>query len=230
MARELVLDALTKRYGTGPPVLDGVSRTFSPGRLTLLVGPNGAGKTTLLHLLSVQAFPTSGTVHYGSLNIHEKPYKYLTHVGIVHAGSDLPEHLTAVELLEWVLRSRTRWSEDASTRLHVLLDRLGLEDQRDDLIGTYSSGMVQKTQVAAAVVAEPDVLLMDEPLRSLDAATTEVTVGLVREFVENGGLAVVASHIRDDLVPIADDVMEMGIPPFDASVAPASDEASSPPV
>lgn len=210
MASALTLDVLTKRYGDGPPVLSDVSRTFSPGTLTLLVGPNGAGKTTLLRLLSVQAFPTSGSVHYGSLDVYQNPYEYLAHVGIVHAGSELPEHLTAVELLKWILRSRGKGEASDGDRLHDLLDQLGLDDQREDLIGTYSSGMVQKTQVAAALVPDPDVLLMDEPLRSLDASTTEATIGLVRDFVRDGGLAVVASHIHDDLVPIADDVLELG--------------------
>ena len=71
MADTLTLEGLTKRYGDGPPVLDGRSQSMAPGTLTLLVGPNGAGKTTLLRLLSVQAYPTGGTVCYGSLNVHD---------------------------------------------------------------------------------------------------------------------------------------------------------------
>lgn len=210
MASALALDGLTKRYGDGPPVLENLSRTFAPSTLTLLVGPNGAGKTTLLRLLSVQAYPTSGTVHYGSLEVHAYPYRYLRRVGVVHAGAQLPEHLTALELLEWILRSRGRWTEEVSGRMHDLLDRLHLGEQRADLIGTYSSGMVQKTQVAAALVAAPEVLLMDEPLRSLDTATTEAVVDLVRRFVEKDGLAVVASHLTDELAPLADDVLRLG--------------------
>lgn len=205
----LTLDALTKRYGDGPAVLEELSRAFSPGTLTLLVGPNGAGKTTLLRLLSVQAYPTSGTVRYGDLDVHAQPYRYLQQVGVVHAGTQLPEHLTAVELLEWILRSRGRWTENASDRIDDLLDLLHLGEQRADLIGTYSSGMVQKMQVAAALVSEPEVLLMDEPLRSLDRATTDATVDLLQSFVADGGLAVVASHSTDNLAPFADDVLRL---------------------
>ena len=211
MAASLVLDALTKRYSDGPPILGGLSRSFAPGTLTLLVGPNGAGKTTLLRLLAVQAYPTSGTVHYGDLDVHAHPYRYLQHVGLVHAGPELPEHLTAVELLEWILRSREQWgSAGGDARIAAVLDRLRLDERRSNLIGTYSSGMVQKAQVAAAFVAEPAVVLMDEPLRSLDTATTEATVDLIDEFVADGGLAIVASHLTDALRPLADEVVCLG--------------------
>lgn len=211
MAASLTIETLTKRYGDGPPVIDELSWSVSPGTLALLVGPNGAGKTTLLRLLSVQAYPTSGSVRYGALDVHDEPYRYLQDVGLVHAGPHLPEHLTAVELLEWILRSRGQWTEDKSpARIADLLDHLQLDERRSNLIGTYSSGMVQKAQVAAAFVAEPEVVLMDEPLRSLDAATTEATVDLLRAFIDDGGLAVVASHQTEALRPLADEVLQLG--------------------
>jgi ABC-2 type transport system ATP-binding protein len=212
MASSLVLDDVTKRYGDGPAVLDGLSRTVEPGTLTLLVGPNGAGKTTLLRLLSVLAYPTIGTVRYGDLDVHAHPHRYLRQVGIVHADAQLPEHLTAVELLEWILRSRDRWDGDSPDRISGLLGRLRLDERRENLIGTYSSGMTQKTQIAAALVAEPDVLLMDEPLRSLDTATADATVELIDQFVAEGGLAVVASHLTDSLADRATATLALGDP------------------
>lgn len=210
MASPLVLDSVTKRYGDGPSVLDGLTRTFEPGTLTLLVGPNGAGKTTLLRLVSVLSYPTSGTVYYGDLDVHAHPYRYLAHVGLVHADAQLPEHLSAVELLEWVLRSRTSWTEDAPARIDTLLSQLQLDERRENLIGTYSSGMTQKTQIAAALVAEPEILLMDEPLRSLDTATADATVDMLEAFVADGGLAVIASHSTDTLTPLADATLTLG--------------------
>ncbi len=210
MGSVLTLDDVTKRYGDGPAVIDDRTHTFEPGSLTMLVGPNGAGKTTLLRLLSVLAYPTTGAVRYGDLNIHVQPHRYLQHVGLVHAGTQLPEHLTAVELLEWILRSRNCWHDAAPDRIATLLNRLHLDDRRSNLIGTYSSGMTQKTQIAAAVVAEPTVLLMDEPLRSLDTATTEATIDLLEQFVDDGGLVIVASHLTDALAPLADATLALG--------------------
>jgi ABC-type multidrug transport system, ATPase component len=210
MASSLVLDDVTKRYGDGPPVLDGLNRTFTPGTLTLLVGPNGAGKTTLLRLLTVLGHPTRGTVRYGELDVHAAPYRYLQDVGIVHADSQLPQHLTAVELLEWILRSRDAWTDTSPDHIDTLLNRLRLDERRGNLIGTYSSGMAQKAQIAAAFVAEPSVLLMDEPLRSLDTATADATVDLIDRFVDDGGLAVIASHLTDALAPLADATFSLG--------------------
>ena len=212
MASPLVLTDVTKRYGDGPAVLDGLSHRFTPGTLTVLVGPNGAGKTTLLRLLSVLAYPTTGTVQYGDLDVHAYPHRYLAHVGLVHAEVGLPEHLTAPELMEWILRSRGGWADDGPNRISALLDRLQLDERRSNHIGTYSSGMTQKAQIAAALIAEPDVLLMDEPLRSLDTSTTEATVELIENFVADGGLAVVASHLTDALAPLADDTLSLGAP------------------
>jgi ABC-2 type transport system ATP-binding protein len=210
MASSLVLDDVTKRYGDGPAVLDGLSRSFAPGTLTVLVGPNGAGKTTLLRLLSVLSYPTTGTVRYGDLDVHAHPYRYLRHVGLVHAGPQLPEHLSAVEVLEWILRSRGAWTDDAPARIDALLSRLRLDERRTNLVGTYSSGMAQKAQIAAALVARPDVLLMDEPLRSLDTETVDAAVALLENFVADGGLAVVASHLTDALTPMADATLALG--------------------
>ena len=210
MASSLVLDDVTKRYGDGPAVLEDLTHTFAPGTLTLLVGPNGAGKTTLLRLLSVLAYPTTGTVRYGDLDVHAHPHRYLTDVGLVHADAQLPEHLTAPELLEWILRSRGRWTESAPDRIDALLTHLRLDERRTQLVGTYSSGMLQKTKIAAALVAAPDAVLMDEPLRSLDTDTADATVDLLADFVADGGLAVIASHLTDALAPLADATLALG--------------------
>ena len=209
MNHSLVLDHVTKRYGDGDPVIEDLSHTFPSGSLTLLAGPNGSGKTTLLRLLSVLSYPTEGRIRYGDLVAHEHPYRYLKHVGIVHASAQLPEHLTAVELLEWIARSRGTWEADGADRLHAMLDRLHLDERRAALLRTYSSGMVKKTQIAAAFLARPRVVLMDEPLRSLDTATTTATLDLLTEFVDGGGVAIVASHITTALQEHADAVLSL---------------------
>ncbi len=205
----LVIADLTKRYGRGPAVLDGLSVTFQPGAVTALLGPNGSGKTTLLRLLTAQAFPTAGSVRYGESDIHQHPHRWLRHVGVVHDQNALPGYLSAVELLEWVLRARGGRGEGAPQRIERLLDSVRLDERRHQLIGTYSSGMTKKAQWAAALVAEPEVLLMDEPFRGLDTASTEAARDLLRRHRERGGLALVSTHLAA-LGDLADATLELG--------------------
>jgi ABC-2 type transport system ATP-binding protein len=129
---------------------------------------------------------------------------------MVHAEPELPTHLSAVELLTWVLRSRNRWDAAGPARINELLDALALDERRDNLIGTYSSGMLQKTQVAAALAPRPAVLLLDEPLRSLDTASSDAATDLLRAFKNDGGLVVIASHLNDALQQLVDDTIALG--------------------
>jgi len=208
----LVLKQLTKRYGQGEAVLSNLSWTFEPGTATGLVGPNGSGKTTLLRLLATLAFPTEGTVHYGELNIHERPYRFLAHVGLVYAEPELPAHLSAEELLTWILRERGQHDADSDARIARLLDTVRLDERRANLIGTYSSGMLQKTQVAAALIAEPHVLLMDEPFRGLDTESTAAVFDLLARFKQDGGLVVVSSHDHTLIDDLCDALLDMRAP------------------
>ena len=218
MAAALVAHAVTKQYGSQAPVIEDFSHSFDPGTLTVLTGPNGSGKTTLMRLLSVLATPSEGTVTYGDLVIHDTPHRYLQHVGIVHAEAVLPEQLTAVELLEWVMRSRNAWpgsdgnADKGEAVVSSWLDRLDLDERRHQRIATYSSGMVKKTQIAAALVSDPDVLLMDEPLRSLDDQARTATLDALTSFRDAGGLAVVASHLTDDLLQQTDERLQLTAP------------------
>ena len=210
----LRLDTVAKRYGNGPFVLDGLTHVFAPGTATALVGPNGAGKSTLLRLLAALAVPTEGHVRYeapeGVLDVHRAPYRYLRHVGIAHDEAELPAFLTAEELLAWIARERGTWDAEAPARHAALLDAVRLDERRRAALGTYSSGMRRKAQVAAALVGRPSVLLLDEPLRGLDAEATEAVLALLIAFRGAGGLVVVSSHRRDLLDRLCDDTLALG--------------------
>lgn len=203
----LVLDSVGKRYGRGAFVLRNLSYTFSPGNGHALIGPNGSGKTTLLRLLTCLAYPSEGSIRYGDLDVHAEPYKYLAHVGVVHDGAGLPEHLSAVEILAWILRSRT--GEAPESRIHEILQAVNLDERRNERIGTYSTGMRQKTQLAAALVARPSVLLLDEPFRGLDFDTVDAALSLLADFKHAGGLLIFSSHSQQALDFLADDRLNM---------------------
>jgi ABC-type multidrug transport system ATPase subunit len=206
-ARRLEVHAVGKRYGRREYVIRGLSKAFEPGTATALLGPNGSGKTTLLRLLTCLSFPTEGRVTYGDLDIHRRPYRYLGEVGILHDGAALPEHLSAEEVLAFVLRARTGGVDDA--RVAAVLDAVLLDERRQEPVGTYSTGMRQKTQLAAALVARPPVLLLDEPFSGLDDETTSAALGLLRQFKAAGGLLLFSSHQEATVDALADDRLEM---------------------
>lgn len=202
------LNEITKQFKAGKPVFASVNETFRKGEFIGLTGPNGSGKTTFLRLLSVNSFPTSGRILYKNMNIHENPQAYLKDVGLVHDQESLPVHLSAVELLEWVLRSRNLWSESSEKDVNDMFDRLSLLDDRNEKIGTYSTGMRKKTQVAAAFIIRPKVLILDEPLRGLDSSTRGRVEKMLVEAKSGGALILMASHTADVEADFIDRILE----------------------
>lgn len=204
----LRFEDVTKQYRAGKVVFTNITTAFNPGDAVLLTGPNGSGKTTFLKLISVNTFPTKGTLIYGNLNIHEKPYLFLKHVGLVHDEEALPQHMSAVELLEWVLRARKLWDEGAEGKISAIFDHLELDESRYDEIGTYSTGMRKKAQIAAAFITEPSVLVLDEPLRGLDQSATVKVKELFHQAVDRKAILLMASHAERDKDGIFQKVME----------------------
>lgn len=206
----LAVEAVSKRYPGADWVLYDLSHTFAAGTATGLVGPNGSGKSTLLRILSTLSPPTSGAVRHGSLDVHRQPHRYLASVGVVHDRPDLPGYLTAVETLEWIARERGVWDETSATWHSALLDAVLLDERRDQLTRTYSSGMTRKTQLAVALAACPSVLLLDEPFRALDTQATEVALDLLAAFRDRGGLVILSSHRADLLDRLCDTRLDLG--------------------
>lgn len=204
----LQINKLTKQFKAGFPVFSNITASFDEGKVIGIIGPNGSGKTTFLRILSVNSFPTSGSVIYNGFDVHQSPSAYLQNVGLIHDEETLPDHLTAVELLEWILRSRQMWSERSSDSIHKMFDGLELE-QRNDQIGTFSTGMKKKTQIAAAFIVRPKVLIMDEPLRGLDKKTRGTVFNLIEEQKnKNNCIIFMSSHSMETDDELFDEILE----------------------
>lgn len=209
MNRQILnVDKVTKQYKAGQPVFKDITTTFEPGDAVGLIGPNGSGKTTFLKLVSVNTFPTVGKVSYGDMDIHRNPHEYLKYVGLVHDEESLPQYLSAMELMEWVLRARSKWNDYSGQRISDLFDRLELWEARYDQVGTYSTGMKKKVQIAAALITEPSVLILDEPLRGLDQSSKETSIELFFERIQQGVIFLMASHDREDIQSLFSRVLE----------------------
>ena len=203
----LEINDLTKQYKPGKSIFSGISKQFDSGSRIGLIGPNGSGKTTFLRILSVNSFPTSGEVLYDGLNIHQSPHQYLKNVGLVHDEESLPKHLSASEFLQWILRSRSLWDDRSPDQINNIFDTLSLVE-REEPIGTYSTGMKKKTQIAAAFIIKPNVLILDEPLRGLDVSTRKIVFDLLDETRNQDTLILMASHSMGTDPDFFDEIVE----------------------
>ncbi|MDI6402814.1 ABC transporter ATP-binding protein [Balneolaceae bacterium ANBcel3] len=206
MSSFLTVNNLSKKYGNGPLVISDMNHRFTKGTATGLIGENGSGKTTFLRLMSVMAYPTSGEITLWGKSIHKKPHQYLKYIGMVTDTTDLPEYLNAGELLEWLLRARKKWSDKESpAAVERVLTELRFDERRNNLIGTYSSGMVQKTMLACSLVTNPQIILLDEPFRALDTESVEAAIGMLLSYKKDGGTILISSHHRESLTRICDE-------------------------
>lgn len=201
------INNLTKQYKSGHPIFSGFTKNIKQGLAVGVVGPNGSGKTTFLRILSVNSFPTEGTVEYKNVDIHKRPAEYLKHVGLVHDEETLPDHLTASELLEWVLRNRDLWDESSEKKIEDMFNQLSL-DARNEQIGTFSTGMKKKTQIAAALISSPELLIMDEPLRGLDKETRIVVMNLLKDVKSQNTTIFMSSHYVSEENELFDEMIQ----------------------
>lgn len=207
----LSVHQLSKRYASNDRVIENLSHNFLAGTATALVGPNGSGKTTFLRLISAAAFPTSGSVSFRGMDIHRNVHAYLKHVGLVSDSSDLPAFLTARELVEFMLHRKNFPPNEIPELCIEVLDAVELDERRNTLIGTYSSGMLQKTMIAAALAGNPEILLLDEPFRALDESATRAVMEILKKYLAGGGTILISSHQDAVLQELCEDTIRFPV-------------------
>jgi ABC-2 type transport system ATP-binding protein len=193
-------DGVTKRRGTRM-VLTDITFQARPGRVTAFLGPNGAGKSSTLRILL-------GLDHAcaGSALINGHPYPSLRAplrtVGAMLDGSGAHPSRTARNQLAWIARSngidRRRTAE--------VLEQVGLTAADRTRVGRFSLGMGQRLGLAAALLGEPEVLVLDEPVNGLDPDGIRWIRGLLRSHADNGGTVLLSSHLMSEVTEIADDL------------------------
>ena len=148
--------------------LRGVSFGIEPGEVLALLGPNRAGKTTLLKILLGLCHPSGGRVFRLGRPISQR--STLARVGYMHENQAFPRYLTAAALLEFYGQLSLVPASVLRTRVPALLEKMGLTDRAHEPIARFSKGMVQRLALAQALIAEPDLLVLDEPMEGLDLA------------------------------------------------------------
>ncbi|HEX2131445.1 MAG TPA: ABC transporter ATP-binding protein [Actinophytocola sp.] len=188
------LAAVSRWYGNVVAVND-VTLTIGPG-LTGLLGPNGAGKTTVLHLMAGLLAPSQGTVTVGDASAWRNPDMYKT-LGLVTERESVPGFLTAREFVLSSAKLHKLDDPEAATRR--ALGIVEMESAQDREISTYSKGMRQRTRVAAALVHDPGVLLLDEPFNGMDPRQRMHMMELLHRMADEGRTILFSSHILEEV-------------------------------
>ena len=186
---------LGKRFGARA-ALDGVDLAVPRGVAFGFLGANGAGKTTLIRLLLGLAEPTAGSMHVLGREVPRDRTAALARVGAIIEEPRFHLHLTGRENLHIHAAARERESHE---RVDGALARVGLTARADERVKTYSLGMRQRLGVARCLLADPELLILDEPMNGLDPAGIQEFRRLIRELVAEGRTVLLSSHLLDEV-------------------------------
>lgn len=190
--------ALTKRYG-GLLALDSVSFDLSPGEIVGYLGPNGSGKSTTVNLVVGLLEPSAGSIVLNGVSLADDPVRYKERIGYVPEEPFLYTHLTAGEYLMLVGRMRSIEESGLAARTSRLLSLFQLHDSRYQTMSAYSKGMRQRVLVAAALLHNPDLLVLDEPFSGLDVNAGLLFRALLGLLAAQGKMVLFSTH-RFDMV------------------------------
>jgi heme exporter protein A len=182
---------LVKRFGL-KTILRGLDFSVQPGEFVALLGPNGAGKTTFLRILATLSRPSLGLVQVAGYDIPGQAAQVRAKLGVVSHLPLLYPDLTAEENIRFY--GRMYGIADMETRVTEVLEMVGLDNRRKDLVRTFSRGMQQRLAIGRAVVHDPEVMLFDEPYTGLDQDASEMLDDVLRSVAAKGRTVVMTSH------------------------------------
>jgi ABC-2 type transport system ATP-binding protein len=202
----LELRHVTKRF-SGIPAVDDVSFSARPGEVTGYLGPNGSGKSTTMKMVTALIDMTAGHILFQGKPIQDDLMAYKRRMGYVPEEPQLYTHLSGAEYLTMVAQLRDLPDKEASERIDGLLHLFSLHDDRHASISGYSKGMRQKVLIIAALLHNPDLILLDEPFSGLDVASALVLRSLIAELAARGKVVLFSSHELDTVERICSRVV-----------------------
>lgn len=205
MAAAVLIQNLQKRYGSVEAVKD-ISFQVEPGEIFGLLGPNGAGKTTTIRCLCTLTTPDAGKVEVSGISAVDQPRAARRRLGYVAQEVALDKVLTGRELLQLQAALYHLPSNVAKKRIEEVIGILGLEEYADKKTGTYSGGMRRRIDLAAGLLHQPDVLVLDEPTVGLDIESRVVVWDLLRKLREAGTTVLITSHYLEEIDALANRV------------------------
>jgi ABC-2 type transport system ATP-binding protein len=205
MAPAVLIEKLQKRYGSVKAVQD-VSLQIEPATIFGLLGPNGAGKTTTLRCLCTLTMPDAGKIEVSGISVIENPRQARRRLGYVAQQVAPDKVLTGRELLQLQAALYHLPAASISARIEAILNLLGLEEYADVKTGTYSGGLMKRLDLAAGLLHQPDVLVLDEPTVGLDIESRVAVWEFLRKLREQGTTVLLTSHYLEEVDALADEV------------------------
>ena len=190
------LREISKKFRVFPAV-DRVSFSVQPSEILGYLGPNGAGKTTTLKILAGLLEQTEGHIYYRGEDIHRNLPAFKEKIGYVPEQSEIYPHLSAFDYLMLVGRLRRIPERILNAKIERFMELFSLTSDMHASISSFSKGMIQKVLIAAALLHNPEILLLDEPLAGLDVTTSQIIKDLIQELSRQGKIIIYSSHILE---------------------------------
>lgn len=189
----LELCDVLKRY-SGIPAVDAVSFCARPGEVTGYLGANGSGKSTTMKMITGLIDMDAGEILFEGQDIRRDLMAYKSRIGYVPEEPQLYTHLSGLEYLVMVAQLRGLPRKPANSAIYGLLHLLGLHSDRHVPMSSYSKGMRQKVLLSAALLHNPDLILLDEPFSGLDVGSSLILRSLIEELARRGKVVLLSSH------------------------------------
>src|SRR5881397_1905796 len=199
------VENMTKRYA-GQTAIQDLNFEVSRGEILGFLGPNGAGKTTTMRVLTGYVSPTAGTARVGGFDVQEAPLEVKRRIGYLPEHPPLYREMVVRSFLRFVASVRGVPRKEVSTRVDRAIERCGLQQVAERLIGNLSKGFQQRVGLAQAILHEPDVLILDEPTVGLDPSQIREIRQLIKSFA-GAHTVILSTHILAEVTMICNRVL-----------------------
>ncbi len=196
---------LSKKYGSFT-ALDSLNLKIEGAKCVGFLGPNGAGKTTTLKIFTDMIRPSAGHAMINGITVHEHKRKALAHCGALIETPEIYPSLTPSEALSMIAELRGVPHSDRSRRISEAIEEVKMEEWADKKVGKFSKGMKQRINIAAALLSEPDIILLDEPTTGLDPRGMSEVREIVRSLKQKSRLIFMSSHLLNEVSDVCDEV------------------------
>lgn len=200
----ITLEHVNKTYPGGVKAVDNVSLTVPSGEIFGFLGPNGAGKTTAIKMITGILHPDSGVIKVNGINIAENPLEVKKQIGFVPDDPNMFLRLKGIEYLNFMGDIYDVPSDERKARISDLCKRFEMTDVLRDPIQSYSHGMRQKIVIIGALLHNPSVWILDEPMTGLDPRSSFLLKTMMREHVDNNRTLFFSTHVLDVAEKICD--------------------------